>query len=165
MSIIDTAYRVVMGCRGGIVAMAARMGKSEKVLGNKLNPNCDTHHLNIEELEMIVGFADTDEIAKYFCAQRGGVFLKSEPLDEVSDESLVDLLMERDEGNGRFAKAFRKAYEDGEIDDNEYADLVRKHDQVTAVREQIKLRLKSIYEQGRSRKQRLKIKSTGQEVL
>jgi len=155
MSIVDTAYKIVLGSSGGITAMAARMGKSEKVLGNKLNPNCDTHHLNIEEMEMIVGFADTDEVAKYFCAQRDGVFVRSHQLDCVSDQELLDLFLERESRYGKFSGRVREALADGGIDEREYKELMRLFDDVSEAREQIRARLKALHEQTMDRAVRL----------
>lgn len=156
MSIKDIAHSIVRSYPGGIRAMAARMEMSENVLKNKLNPEINSHHLNIAELEMIADLADTDRVAQYFCAQRNGVFVKSHKLDAVSDMELLDLFLERETRYGKFAARVRTSLEDGGIDKREYDDLMRLFDEVSETREQIKARIKSIHDQTMERESRLK---------
>ena len=40
--------------RGGITELALSMDKSPNVLANKLNPNCESHYLSIEEAAEII---------------------------------------------------------------------------------------------------------------
>lgn len=154
MSIKDLVHNLAINSDGGIAALAARMRIPYSTLKNKLNPNCDTHHLYAEELGMIATYLDTDEIAKWFAEQRDGVFVKSIPLDDLSDEALLDLFMQRDESNGEFAKMFRDGYSDGHIDEREFKELMRQHDNTTAIREQIKARVTAIYQESKARSRR-----------
>ena len=147
MCIKDIAHAVALNSQGGIASLAARMSVPYSTLKSKLNPNCDTHHLSVQDLERIVDLVDTDDVARYFAAQRDGVFVKSRKLDFVSDSALLELFLEREERYGRFAKRVREALEDGGIDEDEYADLMRLFDQVSETREQIKQRLTQLHEQ------------------
>lgn len=151
MCIKDVVHSCVMQSNGGIAALAARMRIPYSTLKSKLNPNCDTHHLYVEDLERIVDLVDTDEVAMYFAAQRDGIFVKSHQIDGVSDMELLDLFLEREERYGKFARSVRSALEDGQIDAREFEEMMRLFDEVSSVREQIRARLKSLFEQSRAR--------------
>lgn len=147
MDIKDHAHKLALSCPGGIAALASRMGIPYSTLKNKLNPNLDSHHLYIEDYQLMVEIMDTDEAAKYHAAERDGVFVKSHQLDCVSDIELLDLFLEREQRYGKFAQRVREALADGGIDDREYADLMMLFDEVSETREQIKARLTRLHDQ------------------
>lgn len=108
------------------------MARGDVVLRNKLNPNSETHHLNIEEFEMMLDFANRNQdAAEYFAAKAGGVFMKVPDVPE-SDLGLLDLFMGTTKELGDVASAFQSAYADGNYTNKEYDALSVEVDEVIA---------------------------------
>ena len=124
MTIQHLAYRLAHSFNGGVVALASVMGKSDKVLSSKLNPNIDTHHLNIAELDMLADFTDGNlTLAEYF-AQKDNAAVVPLPACEITgDMSLLDAFMEASMQDGQFAYEFKKAWEDGRVTEQEFTHL------------------------------------------
>lgn len=110
----------------GPAGIAEKMAISEKTFRNKIDPNQDTHHLYVEELDSLVDALNTDAIAHYFAEQRGLMCIKKMDFDNVSDEAIYDLSLIVREKEGDYAKSIRLAMEDGEIDFNESSEIRQK---------------------------------------
>ena len=132
---------------GGIKQLAEDMGRPDdyNTIKNKLNPNTATHHMYVEELDDYVAALDTDEVAKYFCRERGGVFVKTPDFEGIPDAALLDLILERSERLGNLDKQIRTALTDGKISKKSFDEIMRLHDEVTEVREGVKQRLVAMY--------------------
>lgn len=63
MSAVDAAYRLAHRYPGGVPALAARAGMSPNTLQHKLNPHCATHHLYIEDAELLTALTGAPDIA------------------------------------------------------------------------------------------------------
>jgi ketol-acid reductoisomerase len=124
LTIKHLAYRLAHEFAGGAVALAALMGKGEKVLQNKLNPNSETHYLNIDELEMLADFTSGNrQVAQYF-AQKTNAAVVQLPTDVMTgDMSLLDAFMDAAMQDGEFANEFKKAWSDGRITVQEFERL------------------------------------------
>lgn len=155
MDIKDHAHKLALSYPGGIAALAIRMDIPYSTLKSKLNPNCDTHHMYIEDYELMLSIIDSDEGARFHAAQRDGVFVKSHQLDGVSDMELLDLFLEREEKYGKFSRSVRASLADGVIDAKEYQEMRRRYNDVSEAREQIMQRITHIYEQSCERSDRL----------
>lgn len=132
MTIKHLAYRVGHEFPGSVAGLASLMGRGDVVLRNKLNPNSETHHLNIEEFEMMLDFANRNQdAAEYFAAKAGGVFMKVPDVPE-SDLGLLDLFMGTTKELGDVASAFQSAYADGNYTNKEYQALSIEVDEVIA---------------------------------
>lgn len=132
MTIKHLAYRVGHEFPGSVAGLASLMGRGDVVLRNKLNPNSETHHLNIEEFEMMLDFANRNQdAAEYFAAKAGGVFMKVPDVPE-SDLGLLDLFMGTTKELGDVASAFQSAYADGNYTNKEYDALSVEVDEVIA---------------------------------
>lgn len=132
MTIKHLAYRVGHEFLGSVAGLASLMGRGDVVLRNKLNPNSETHHLNIEEFEMMLDFANRNQdAAEYFAAKAGGVFMKVPDVPE-SDLGLLDLFMGTTKELGDVASAFQSAYADGNYTNKEYEALSVEVDEVIA---------------------------------
>lgn len=146
MNIKDHVHQLALKYPGGIAALATRMGIPYSTLKSKLNPNVDTHHLYIQDYELMLSIIDSDEGAKFMAAQRDGVFVKSHRLDHVSDKKLHKILLERQSKAGRFANNLNEYLDDDEISEKEYRVLMRDADDVIEIWQQIKLRIANIHE-------------------
>lgn len=125
MGIKHLAYRIAHNSQAGAAGLADHMGMSKQVLINKLNPNSTSHHLNIQELEMLAAFAGDDankQIAEHFAQKINAVVV---PLPEVQlgDMGLLDGFMAAVVDLGSFTSEFQKDWADGEIDTGELLKL------------------------------------------
>lgn len=123
MTIRHLAYRIAHDYPGTVIGLAALMGKGAQVFTNKLNPNSETHHLTITELETLADFTNANTaIAEYFAAKAGAVVV---PIPEVEqgDMGLLEAYMEAHAEHGEISKEFMRAYADGRIDAREFADI------------------------------------------
>ncbi len=107
------------------MALASLMGKGEKVLQNKLNPNSESHFLNIDEFEMLADFTSGNKsVADYF-AQKANAAVVCLPDDCVvnGDMSMLDAFMQVTMQDGTFAYEFKQAWDDGRITVAEFERL------------------------------------------
>lgn len=124
MKISHLIYRIAHAYAGGVVALASDMGRGEKVLSSKLNPNTETHHLNIEELDMLADFASANLVVAEYFADKANAVVVELPTDELtSDMSLLDGFMQSTASNGEFAASFIDAFGDGSVTTKEFEAL------------------------------------------
>ncbi|MEH6711614.1 MAG: phage regulatory CII family protein [Paraglaciecola polaris] len=120
--------------------LARKMGKSQNVLIDKLNPDRETHKLCLLEaasltelsgdLSLLEGFAD-------FCGMK-----LYEPLEgEANSENVVSLIMRKQGLSGHFCDLYERAMSDGKLDSNERTDLVGAVDDVIGVLVKLKANL------------------------
>lgn len=107
-----------LGQRHNISELARLLGKSQVILANKLNPDCDSNHLNLGEAVAITELADDNGILDAWAASRGQV-LVSVPEGVQSDEELADMVMMVSESLAQVFSAYREARADGVIDAQE----------------------------------------------
>lgn len=82
-------YHAVHDHKGWVGAIAGAHGKNAAVLQNKLNPNLDSHHLNISDLEMIAVSTQDERILQSVCSWYGaGYFIL--PSCDADDGALLD---------------------------------------------------------------------------
>ena len=127
MKLTHLAYRLGHQFKGGVVALASMMGKNDKVLASKLNPNVDTHHLNIEELAMMADFTNTNiDVAQYFAEKANAVVVKLPSIPDASDMGLLDGYMAIMRELGDMSAEFQTAYEDGDISIKEFERIAHR---------------------------------------
>ncbi|SHL10947.1 Phage regulatory protein CII (CP76) [Nitrosospira sp. Nsp11] len=149
MSISDAAYRIAHGYPGGIPAMAARMRMSKHVLQNKVNPNCETHHLHAEELAEMADLANSDEAAQAFCARRNMLGVHVSSFEGVSDAALLDLFLSLEKEKGEWAVSVQKALADGVIDPPEFKRIEREFREYCVAGAEVMSRLQSLVQERR----------------
>ncbi len=118
--VLFSAYS--LGQRHNISELARRLGKGATILANKLNPDCDTHHLTLGEAVAITELSDDNGILEAWAASRGAV-LVDVPAGVTSDEELADLVMIVSESVALVFAAYREARKDGVIDKHERRDI------------------------------------------
>lgn len=125
MQVEDAAHKTVHNPKhGGSVAIAARMGMSSTVLNNKVNPNCDTHHLRLDEAVTIMEYTDDHSIMQAMAQRLGGVYCKVS--DSVTQDDLFMTALSSSACQGDVMTEMHKALEDGRIDCNELESLQHK---------------------------------------
>lgn len=128
MTIKHLAYRVAHDFSGSVAGLAALMDRGQQVLSNKLNPNNETHHLTISELEMLADFTNTNlAFAEFFAAKAGAVVVDL-PADDVivGDMSLLEAFVQSSIAAGDFAQEFQTAMADSRITQKELEKMRQK---------------------------------------
>ena len=116
MTIKHFAYRLAHDSPRGIASLADDMGKGAQVLTNKLNPNSETHHLTIAELETLADFVGGNQrLAEYFAAKANCVVVELPSDDLPNDMSLLDVFMAAQIAAGKFSQALADAILDGDV--------------------------------------------------
>lgn len=104
-----------LGHRHNISELARLLGKSQVILANKLNPDCDGNHLNLGEAVAITELSDDNGILDAWAASRGKVLVDI-PEGMTTDEELADLVMIVSESVAQVFSAYREARRDGVIE-------------------------------------------------
>lgn len=145
MKITHLAYRIAHGYRGGVVALSSMMGKNDRVMASKLNPNIDTHHLTIEELSMLADFTNTNvEVAQYFAQKQNAVVVELPAIPADGDMSLLDNYMDIMKELGELSTEFQQDFADGNINDKEFERIADQVAQVQAKLSAFQLSVKRI---------------------
>ena len=125
MDVIDAAHKTVHNTQhGGSTAIAARMGMSSNVLNSKVNPNCDTHHLRLDEALTIMEFTGDHSIIQAMASRLGGVYC--EVNGEATKDELIMTALSASACQGDVMTEMHKALEDGRISCNELESLMPK---------------------------------------
>ncbi len=113
--------------KGGAVALAPLIGVKSSTLSNKVNPNVDTHHLSLDEAVGIMAITQNYNMLKAAAAalDHAVVEMPTEKLAQNGDLELLDGCLILQKEMGEVAEAFRKAWEDGNIDSQDLKDIKR----------------------------------------
>ncbi|HEA3088160.1 TPA: phage regulatory CII family protein [Aeromonas salmonicida] len=120
--VLTAAY--LLGQVSNISDLARKLGKSPVVLANKMNPDCDSHHLNLGEAVAITELADDNRILEAWAAGRG-LMLVERPNGSVSDDELVEQVLLAQSVFGKLMQAIHDARVDGIIDWMEQGQIER----------------------------------------
>lgn len=122
MNVKDAAWHTAHDY--GFEELASRMGiKSAQVLRNKVNPNCDTHHLHIDQAVTMMSLTGDFRIAEAMAGELGCVFVQV-PTHDITSENVLGLILEATSKNGDICQAFHRAMADGVITPNEEAEML-----------------------------------------
>ncbi|MDR5801174.1 YmfL family putative regulatory protein [Caballeronia sp. LZ001] len=149
MNTADAAYAVAHEYPGGCEALAPRLGMSGALLRNKVNTNRTPENrnvLNLADAVRMTDLTDDERILEAWLAQRNAVMVKlPDACEEPDNEEIVDKFMSLTVHYGQLAKRFREATADGEVDDQEMADLERIGGLIHRAVEEINMLTKRIY--------------------
>ncbi|WP_139462669.1 phage regulatory CII family protein [Aeromonas veronii] len=120
--VLAAAY--LLGQASNISDLARKLGKSPVVLANKMNPDCDSHHLNLGEAVAVTELADDNRILEAWVAGRG-LMLVARPNGAVSDDELVEQVLLAQSVFGKLMQAIHDARVDGVIDWMEQGQIER----------------------------------------
>ncbi|WCH24854.1 phage regulatory CII family protein [Aeromonas salmonicida] len=120
--VLTAAY--LLGQATNISDLARKLGKSPVVLANKMNPDCDSHHLNLGEAVAVTELADDNCILEAWAAGRG-LMLVARPHGSVSDDELVEQVLLAQSVFGKLMQAIHDARADGVIDRIEQGQIER----------------------------------------
>ncbi|TNH91111.1 transcriptional regulator [Aeromonas hydrophila] len=120
--VMAAAY--LLGQATNISDLARKLGKSPVVLANKMNPDCDSHHLNLGEAVAVTELADDNRILEAWATGRG-LMLVARPHGSVSDDELVEQVLLAQSVFGKLMQAIHDARIDGVIDLLEQGQIER----------------------------------------
>ncbi|HAU4930549.1 phage regulatory CII family protein [Aeromonas hydrophila] len=121
-NVLVAAY--LLGKDHNISEIARLMGKGENVLANKLNPDCDSHHLNLGEAVAITELTGDNRILDAWAASRGKALVDL-PAGVVSDDDLVEQVLLAQSVFGKLMQSIHDARADGVIDRMEHGQIER----------------------------------------
>jgi hypothetical protein len=115
-------YHAVHDYKGGVGAIAGAHGKNVAVLQNKLNPNMESHTLNISDLEMIAVLTLDERILQSVCSWYGaGYFIL--PTCEIDDTGLLEKSAELTRELGELMTEVSQSLADNRVDADEVLAL------------------------------------------
>lgn len=114
----------LLGKRTNISEIARLLGKGTTILANKLNPECDSHHLYLGEAVAITEMTNDNSILEAWAASRGKALVDI-PAGSVSDDDLVEQVLLAQAIFGQLMQVIHDARRDGVIDRLEQAQIER----------------------------------------
>jgi hypothetical protein len=147
MNISDAAYHTAHDFPGGVPALAVRMGMSQNVLQNKVNPSQEHHKLTLAEAVKLQALTGDMRILHAMAAALGHVALPLADLNTVSDMQLLDDFMHVIRELGEFSQEFQKDWADGRITPEEFERIKQEAYDVQARMAALLQRIESLVEQ------------------
>ncbi len=122
LSLKMAVYHAVHDYPGGVGAVAGAHGRSAAVLQNKLNPNLDSHNVNICDLEQIVVSTQDERILQAVCSWFHAGYFRL-PTDAAGDAGLLDKAAELTRELSELMAEVSGSLADGRVTADEVAAL------------------------------------------
>lgn len=123
MNVIDAAHRIGLDYPGGIEALAVRMGKNPAVLRSKLNPNCATHGLMLEEAVHMQSVTGQRDIVVAMAEELGGVYVQQDIDSGTSDVDLSRNILGTVAQFGKWMHGIEVAVDDDRVTPHEAKEM------------------------------------------
>lgn len=125
MDVMQAAYRVAHDFEPphGATGLARKMGLPAGTFLNRVNPEQDSHFLPLPMAVAMSIAANDFRILHAFADTCGFVAFPKPDFSRVSDASLLEMLLKRDQADGDFAKALADALESGDISPAEFSRI------------------------------------------
>ena len=127
----QAAYSLVHDFPGGAVGLAKHLAIRPGTLNNKVDPACETHHLNVSEAIAAQLAAKARRLPRPFrlieaeaCAL-GGVFVPMPDVSGLADTEILDLYLKWSREFGQVAGVLEDTLADGKITRAEHARIVK----------------------------------------
>lgn len=148
MNVLSTIYNLVHTFKGdegnGAEGVAKALGyNSTETFRKKVNPNIDTHNLNVRELITLIDFLDTDEVAKSFAEQRSLICIEKPIYEGFSDQAILDLFLKLQKEIGEMSAEVSKSLSDGSITWDEFQRIDKEYNDFITAAAEIMSRLRS----------------------
>ena len=125
ISAIDEAkYRVVHDFPGGAVRLGPLVGMRPGVLSNKVNPDCETHHLTVDEAIVIQNATGNCAVLNAEAMALNRICIELADFSGSSDVEILTAYAKYHAELGETAKAIAAALEDGRLTKRE-VDKIR----------------------------------------
>lgn len=123
MSPHDAFHETVHSAPGGLEALAVRLGMSAQILRNKANPNNNSNHVSLRDVERVMELTGDYRTMHALAKSFGFVCIKVEDSCGPSDLALLEVVTSAMSANGGFGAAINKALEDGRIQQHEVEEV------------------------------------------
>ena len=117
MNVLDAAHLTVKRYPGGSESLGPRVGIVPAVLRSKVNPNCTTHRLAVDEADLLMGVTGDFLILQTLAANHGFGLVKLDDVEEGG--SVLQTLLRSNAAEGDFDHVLDDALADGVITENE----------------------------------------------
>lgn len=150
MSLFDAIHAAVHQRNFGCEAVAARMrsmgfaGMTAGVLQKKVDTNCDTHNLRVDEMLAIMQIVNTDRFAIEIARLRFMLCIHGATFEGVADSELLDLFLKSESERGEWAAACKDALQDGSISQKEFERIEREYVEAASADVEVVERLRSM---------------------
>ncbi len=150
-SLFDVIHAKVHAYQGGSKVVALRMRSmgfpkmTEETLNKKVNPACDTHHLRVDEMLVIQTIVDTDDFAKEIGCLRSLLCIPRVVPEEISDDDLLRLLLERSEKMGKSDQELREFVANPRRNLKKFKAFKQRWREASEVREMVLKRAEAIF--------------------
>lgn len=127
----QAAYSLVHDFPRGAQGLAQHLAIRPGTLNNKVDPACDTHHLNVSEAIAAQLAADAKGMQNPFriieaeARALNGVFIRVPDTDGLADAEILDLYLKWAEEFGHVAGTLKEVLEDGKVTRAEHARVVK----------------------------------------
>lgn len=122
LSLPMACYHAVHDLAGGVGALAGTWGRNTQVLQSKLNPNIETHHVNLSDLEQIIITTQDERILQTLCSLYGaGYFML--PKCSTDETGLMEKSATLTRELGELMQEVSTSLADGKVDADEIAAL------------------------------------------
>lgn len=117
-------YHAVRDVRGGVGAVAGAYGFNANTLQLKTNPNTQSHHVNLRELEVILGYTRDPRLMDSLCAVFGdAAWMDLSAIQGAGDQQMILQLGELSKRVGDMTQSVAAALADGRVEPGELAVL------------------------------------------
>lgn len=125
MDVMQAAYRVAHDFEPpfGATGLARKMGMPAGTFLNRVNPEQETHFLPLPMAVAMSIAANDFRILHAFADTCGYLAFPKPDFSKVSDASLLEMILKRDQEVGQFAKALSDALESGDISSAAFARI------------------------------------------
>lgn len=126
MDVMHAAFLVAHDFKpNGATGLARQMGVPAGTFLNRVNPEQETHTLPVGMAVAMSIAAQDFRILHAFADTCGFVAFKKPDLSNVSDASLLEMMLKRDRAEGDFAQVLAMSLENGQVSSEEVAEIER----------------------------------------
>ncbi|MGO4379673.1 phage regulatory CII family protein [Pseudoduganella sp. RAF19] len=119
MHILDAFHKTVHDAKGGVEALAVRLGISAQILRNKANPNITANKVHLEEADRVMALTEDYEVLHALARNHGFVCVKVHSDATASDLAVLELVAKVWVASGEVGKEVHATLEDGVVDKHE----------------------------------------------
>lgn len=132
LDVLDSVAGLLSQLQNGFAVAAAYLGKSEKILRNKVSRHVDTNHLSVVEFVELNHFLRSnvpfgwDAALQTLCFEFNGVFMPLPAADvALSERDDVQALLSAVKEHGEAVVACSSALQSGRLSEAQYQDVMR----------------------------------------
>ena len=147
MDVMDAAYDTVHDYPGGSESLAPRVNINARVLRNKVDRKCETHHLTINEARRIMARTNDHRMLVALNDEFGYLPpIPRLPFDGVSDLALLETYTKLMSKLGEFSREFHASIADGRVTKVELDELTTDLRAFQSAAEELLARVRAIQE-------------------